>query len=79
MRISGQSILSSVAPNLMVNGADLLQFQGLLPVGHDRFRLLAPGRRVVDLGCWPGAWLQVAGKRVFRPAGPCTMLRWCVP
>lgn len=29
-----------------------------------RFRLLAPGRRVVDLGCWPGAWLQVAGKRV---------------
>lgn len=29
-----------------------------------RFRLLAPGRRVVDLGCWPGAWLQVAAKRV---------------
>lgn len=29
-----------------------------------RFRLLAPGRRVVDLGCWPGAWLQVASKRV---------------
>ncbi len=29
-----------------------------------RFRLLAPGRRVVDLGCWPGAWLQVAARRV---------------
>ncbi|MFN2375535.1 MAG: SAM-dependent methyltransferase [Candidatus Binatia bacterium] len=29
-----------------------------------RFRLLAPGRRVVDLGCWPGAWLQVASSRV---------------
>lgn len=29
-----------------------------------RFRLLAPGRRVVDLGCWPGAWLQVASQRV---------------
>ena len=37
MRISGQSILASVLPTLMVNGADLLQFQGLLPVGHDRF------------------------------------------
>jgi 23S rRNA (uridine2552-2'-O)-methyltransferase len=33
-----------------------------------RFRLLAPGRRVADLGCWPGAWLQVASKRV-GPAG----------
>lgn len=31
-----------------------------------RFRLLAPGRRVVDLGCWPGAWLQVASARVGR-------------
>jgi len=29
-----------------------------------KFRLLAPGRRVVDLGCWPGAWLQVAARRV---------------
>lgn len=29
-----------------------------------RFRLLAPARRVVDLGCWPGAWLQVASDRV---------------
>ena len=37
MRISGQSILAAVLPTLMVNGADLLTFQGLLPVGHDRF------------------------------------------
>jgi 23S rRNA (uridine2552-2'-O)-methyltransferase len=29
-----------------------------------RFRLLAHGSRVVDLGCWPGAWLQVASRRV---------------
>lgn len=30
----------------------------------DHFALLAPGRRVVDLGCWPGGWLQVASERV---------------
>ena len=37
MRISGQSILASVLPTLLVDGADLLQFQGLLPVNHPRF------------------------------------------
>jgi isoquinoline 1-oxidoreductase subunit beta len=37
MRISGQSILAGVAPGALVNGADLLQFQGLLPVNHPRF------------------------------------------
>jgi 23S rRNA (uridine2552-2'-O)-methyltransferase len=31
-------------------------------------RLLAPGQRVVDLGCWPGGWLEVAGRRV-GPSG----------
>lgn len=30
----------------------------------DRHRLLRPGNRVVDLGAWPGGWLQVAAKRV---------------
>src|SRR6266852_6428548 len=28
-----------------------------------RFHLLAPGRRVVDLGCAPGGWTQVAVER----------------
>jgi 23S rRNA (uridine2552-2'-O)-methyltransferase len=30
----------------------------------DRFRLLWPGARVVDLGCAPGGWTQVAVERV---------------
>ena len=30
----------------------------------DRFRLLRPGQRVVDLGCAPGGWTQVAVERV---------------
>lgn len=29
-----------------------------------RFRLLQPGRRVLDLGCWPGSWMQYAAERV---------------
>lgn len=28
------------------------------------FSLLRPGQRVVDLGCWPGGWLQVCADRV---------------
>jgi len=31
---------------------------------QQRHRLLAPGDRVVDLGCWPGGWLQVAARAV---------------
>jgi 23S rRNA (uridine2552-2'-O)-methyltransferase len=30
----------------------------------ERFRLLAPGRRIVDLGCAPGGWTQVVAQRV---------------
>ncbi len=30
----------------------------------ERFRLLAPGRRIVDLGCAPGGWTQLAVQRV---------------
>jgi 23S rRNA (uridine2552-2'-O)-methyltransferase len=33
-----------------------------------RFSLLRRGARVVDLGCWPGGWLQVAADRV-GPSG----------
>jgi 23S rRNA (uridine2552-2'-O)-methyltransferase len=35
----------------------------------DRFRLLLPGRRVVDLGCAPGGWTQVAVSRVGAGIG----------
>ena len=31
-------------------------------------RLLRPGDRVVDLGCWPGGWLQIAA-RAIGPSG----------
>ena len=30
----------------------------------DKYRLLKPGNRVVDLGCAPGGWCQVAAQRV---------------
>jgi 23S rRNA (uridine2552-2'-O)-methyltransferase len=30
----------------------------------DRFHLLRVGARVVDLGAWPGGWLQVAAERI---------------
>jgi len=29
-----------------------------------RFKLVGAGRRVLDLGCWPGSWLQYASRRV---------------
>lgn len=33
----------------------------------DRKRLIALGARVLDLGCAPGAWLQVAAERIGDP------------
>ena len=35
---------------------------------QQKHRLLAPGQRVVDLGCWPGVWLQRAAQDV-GPSG----------
>ncbi len=35
----------------------------------DRFRFLVPGARVVDLGCAPGGWCQVAAHRVNALGG----------
>jgi 23S rRNA (uridine2552-2'-O)-methyltransferase len=32
------------------------------------FELLRPGQRVLDLGCWPGGWLEVAA-RLVGPKG----------
>ncbi len=34
----------------------------------EHFSLLRPGMRVVDLGCWPGGWLEVCAERV-GPSG----------
>lgn len=36
----------------------------------DRFHFLRRGQRVVDLGCAPGGWCQVAAERVGSVAGP---------
>jgi len=35
----------------------------------DKYRFLAPGRRVVDLGAAPGGWSQVAAERVKAGGG----------
>jgi len=35
----------------------------------DRYHLLAPGKRVVDLGAAPGGWSQIAADRVRSTAG----------
>jgi 23S rRNA (uridine2552-2'-O)-methyltransferase len=34
-----------------------------------RFHLLSPGRRIVDLGCAPGGWTQIAAQLVGAAAG----------
>src|SRR2546427_12523273 len=33
---------------------------------NQEFRFLRPGMRVVDLGSWPGGWVQVAAEIVGR-------------
>jgi 23S rRNA (uridine2552-2'-O)-methyltransferase len=35
----------------------------------DKYRLLKPGQRVIDLGAAPGGWAQVAAKRVESAVG----------
>jgi 23S rRNA (uridine2552-2'-O)-methyltransferase len=35
----------------------------------ERFRLLRPGMRVIDLGCAPGGWTQIAAARVGAGKG----------
>jgi 23S rRNA (uridine2552-2'-O)-methyltransferase len=40
----------------------------------DRFHLLAPGRRIVDLGCAPGGWTQIAVERVGSASGRGTVV-----
>jgi 23S rRNA (uridine2552-2'-O)-methyltransferase len=39
-----------------------------------RFRLLSPGRRIVDLGCAPGGWSQIAAQLVGGAAGKGTVV-----
>lgn len=29
----------------------------------ERFRLIKPGAHILDLGCWPGSWLQYAAQK----------------
>jgi 23S rRNA (uridine2552-2'-O)-methyltransferase len=35
----------------------------------DKYRFLKPGQRVLDLGCAPGGWLQVAASRIGLDRG----------
>jgi len=35
----------------------------------EKFRFLKAGARVVDLGCAPGGWVQVAAAKVFKAGG----------
>ena len=62
IRISGQSILASVRPNGLKNGADMITFQGLLPDGDHAISYTVPNLAVehamrnppVPPGFWRG-------------------------
>ncbi|MBX7142908.1 MAG: RlmE family RNA methyltransferase [Oligoflexia bacterium] len=30
----------------------------------DKYKIIKPGFKILDLGCWPGGWIQVAAPRV---------------
>jgi 23S rRNA (uridine2552-2'-O)-methyltransferase len=40
----------------------------------ERYKLLRPGQRVVDLGAAPGGWSQIAARRVGSPEGRGTVV-----
>ena len=40
----------------------------------DRYNLFAPGMSIVDLGCAPGGWLQVASMRTKLGSGPARLV-----
>jgi hypothetical protein len=42
----------------------------------DKYRFLVPGARVVDLGCAPGGWCQVAVPRINALGGKGRARRW---
>src|SRR5947199_5085702 len=47
-----------------------------------RFRLLRRGDHVIDLGAWPGGWLQIAAERIGaegRRAGVTVLQSWPLP
>lgn len=62
VRVSGQSILASVNPSWMVNGADMITFQGMLPDGDHEISYSVPNLLVehamrnpsVPPGFWRG-------------------------
>lgn len=44
----------------------------------DKFRFLKPGKRVVDLGCAPGGWCQIAAERTNAAGMQASKQQGCV-